>query len=304
MATSEPTERDGTVIGRRAFLAGVVASALAAGCSRDGAGEEVGDVVGDTPPETAADLPPVPPSLPAELFALGVASGDPLPDAVILWTRLVSDPLVTGGGLPDQPLPVRWEIAAGRAFDDVVASGDVVAEPALAHSVHVDATGLEPDTWYWYRFSVGGSVSPTGRTRTAPRAGDDVDTLRFAFASCQNYQSGFWPAHDHLAAEDVDLVVFLGDYIYEDAPDPEAVRPYRSSEPVDLDGYRLRFGEYKADRALQAAHARAPWVCTWDDHEVESNYADGVPGMASRVGPAGFPSAERPRTRRTTSTCP
>jgi alkaline phosphatase D len=288
LPTSEPTERSTTVIGRRAFLAGVVASALAAGCSRDGAGDEVGDVVGDTPPETAVDLPPVPPSLPAELFALGVASGDPLPDAVILWTRLVNDPLTPGGGLPTQPLPVRWEIAASRAFDDVVASGDVVAEPALAHSVHVDATGLEPDTWYWYRFSVGGSVSPTGRTRTAPRAGDEVETLRFAFASCQNYQDGYWPAHDHLAAEDVDVVLFLGDYIYEDGPDPEAVRTCRTAAPVDLDGYRARYGEYKADPALQAAHARAPWVCTWDDHEVESNYADGEPGIASAVGPAGF----------------
>ena len=147
MPTSEPTCQPVTVIGRRTFLAGIVATALAAGCSGDdGEGDVPTGVVGDTPPETVADMPPLPASLPAQLFALGVASGDPLPDAVILWTRLVNDPLVVGGGLPDQPLPVRWEIAASQAFDDVVASGDVVAEPALAHSVHVDATGLEPGT--------------------------------------------------------------------------------------------------------------------------------------------------------------
>jgi alkaline phosphatase D len=276
----------GRAIGRRAFLAGVVATAVAAGCS-GGDGDDAAPATTEGGPVTAgagADLPPVPPSLPAELFRLGVASGDPLPDAVVLWTRLVNDPLVDGGGLPDQPLPVRWEVATSETFDDIVASGDAVAEPAWGHSVHVDASGLEPDTWYHYRFSVGTWTSPVGRTRTAPAPGAEVDRLRFAFASCQEYQAGYWPAHTHLAGEDVDLVVFLGDYLYENAPNPGAVRPLQMAAPVDLAGYRRRYGEYKADPALQAAHAAAPWVCTWDDHEVANNYAGDVPG-AGGAGP-------------------
>jgi alkaline phosphatase D len=287
---SGPGRPAGEIIGRRAFLAGVVASALAAGCSR-GDGDDpgtTGPALDGAAPETAADTPPVPSSLPAEVFALGVASGDPLPDSVILWTRLVNDPVTDGGGLPDQPLPVRWELAADDRFDDIVASGDAVAEPALAHSVHVDATGLEADTWYWYRFSVGEQTSPVGRTRTAPGAGDEVDRLRFAFASCQNYQDGYWPAHTHIAAEELDVVLFLGDYIYEEGPDEAAVRSYRGAPPTDLAGYRARYGEYKADPALQAAHAHVPWVCNWDDHEVQNNYADDVPDGAGAEGGSEF----------------
>ena len=150
-------------VGRRAFLAGVAATAaaLAGGACSGGDGEGAGGTTGASSgdsPDTGADLPPLPQSLPAELFALGVASGDPLADSVVLWTRLVNDPLADGGGVPDQSLPVRWEVAADDGFEDVVASGDAVAEPALAHAVHVDASGLEPATWYWYRFSVGGTT--------------------------------------------------------------------------------------------------------------------------------------------------
>lgn len=268
------------MIDRRSFLAGVVATALAASCSSGADGDDPEpSTSGDEGmvPETVADLPPLPPSLPAEMFALGVASGDPRPDSVILWTRLVNDPMADDGGVPAQPLPVRWEVAADESFDDIVASGDAVAEPALAHSVHVDAAGLEPDSWYWYRFAVGEGRSPVGRTRTAPAYGDEVDRLRFAFASCQNYQAGHWPAHAQLAAEDLDLLVFLGDYIYEEGPITGAVRTHRSAAPTDLAGYRRRYGEYKADPALQASHAHVPWLCTWDDHEVANNYASDVP---------------------------
>jgi alkaline phosphatase D len=275
----------GPGIGRRAFLAGIAATAVAGACSNggDGAGGGAGGTSGA--PETVADLPPLPPSLPAGLFALGVASGDPLSDSVILWTRLVSDPQADGGGLPDQPLPVRWEVAADDGFTDVVASGDAVAEPALAHAVHVDASGLQPGTWYWYRFTVGDTTSPVGRTRTAP-AGDGEEHLRFAFASCQNFQAGFWPAYDHLAAEDLDLVVHLGDYMYEDGPDPGAVRTYVSPAPADLAGYRRRLAEYRSEPALQAAHARVPWLCTWDDHEVRNNYAGDVPDQPDETSVA------------------
>ena len=289
MPTSERSGPRAGVIGRRAFLSGVVATAVAAGCSRDGGGDDGAAVPPDgaadeVPPETVDSMPPLPTNLPDDVFALGVASGDPLPTSVILWTRLVNDPLADDGGLPDQPLPLRWEVAADEGFADVVASGDTVAEPALAHAVHIDAVGLEPGTWYWYRFSVGDRTSPVGRTRTAPGPGDGVDRLRFAFASCQSYQDGFWPAHRHLADEDVDLLVFLGDYIYEDGPNPAAVRTYDSAAPVDLAGYRRRYGEYKRDPALQAAHAHVPWICTWDDNEVQSNYAADTPGGAGRQG--------------------
>jgi len=263
-------------VDRRSFLAGVLASALAAGCG-GGAGAAGG------PPGTGGKrrrrpIPPLPPGLPPERFALGVASGDPLPGSVILWTRVVADPLAADGGIGSAPVPVRWEVADDEGFGHVVRSGTAVADAGLAHSVHVDARGLAPDRWYWYRFRVGDRTSPVGRTRTAPAPGARPDRLRFAFASCQNRQTGYWTAHDHLAAEDLDLLVFLGDYIYDDAPSPGALRPDRSADPVDLATYRARWGEYKADPALQASHARCPWVCTWDDHEVSGNYAGDHPG--------------------------
>jgi alkaline phosphatase D len=159
----------------------------------------------------------------------------------------------------------------------VVASGDAVAESALGHSVHVDADGLQPDTWYWYRFTVGDRQSPAARTRTTPAEGrPPARTLRFAFASCQNRQNGYWNAYRYLAESDVDLVLFLGDYIYEEAPNDGAAQPYTSPAPVDVPTYRQRWAEYKADPALQAAHAACPWVCTPDDHEVSNDYADEI----------------------------
>lgn len=255
------------VIDRRGFLAGVVAAAVAAACSNgddDGnSGSNIGNS-GDQP-----DLPPIPADLPAELFALGVASGDPLADSVILWTRLVA-----ADGVGTAPVPVGWEVATDEGFDDVVAEGTAVADAALGHSVHVDADGLEPDTWYWYRFTVGDRTSPAGRARTTPESDQDSDALRFAFASCQNRQNGLWTAYEHMADEDIDLVFFLGDYIYEEGPNPGSLQPYTSAAPVDLDTYRARWAEYKGDPLLQAAHATCPWVVTWDDHEVANDYAE------------------------------
>jgi alkaline phosphatase D len=268
------TEPGGPLIDRRTFLAGVVATAIAAGCSGGDDSDDGGSAARANGEPAPADLPSLPDDLPASLFALGVASGDPLPDSVILWTRLVAEPLTDGGAMPAVPVPVSWEVATDEGFEDVVAEGATSAEPALAHSVHIDAGGLEPGTEYWYRFTVGDTTSPVGRTRTAPAAGADVERLRFAFASCQDQQEGHWNAHEHLAAEDLDLVFFLGDYIYEDNPRTDAVRPGQTREPVDLAGYRLRHGEYRSDSRLQAAHARFPWVCTPDDHEVDNNYAE------------------------------
>jgi alkaline phosphatase D len=218
--------------------------------------------------------PPQPPvALPDGLFALGVASGDPLPHAVVIWTRLAPAPL-EGGGMPAVDIPVRWEVAGDERFRHKVKRGDVVASPRSAHSVHVDVTGLRPGAWYFYRFIVGDQVSPVGRTRTAPAPGHRRDRLRFLFGSCQNWQSGFWPLWAHAPSEDPDLVLHLGDYIYEGGASAGAVRRHNSAEIRSLDDYRNRYGLYKGDPALQGIHATCPWIVTWDDHGVENNYAD------------------------------
>lgn len=210
------------------------------------------------------------PSLPADPFTLGVGSGDPLADGFVLWTRLAPAPL-EGGGMPDAEVPVTWEVATDDGFADVVAEGSVTASPAFAHSVHVDVRGLEPDRWYVYRFSAGGFDSPVGRARTTP-AGCDGAAMRFAFASCQSYASGYYTAHAALAAEeDVDVVLFLGDYIYEGGG--SGVRTHPGGEAATLAAYRNRYALYRADADLQASHAARPWVVVWDDHEVENNYA-------------------------------
>ncbi|MEZ5144526.1 MAG: alkaline phosphatase D family protein [Acidimicrobiales bacterium] len=214
------------------------------------------------------------PVIPGPPFTLGVASGDPTPTAVVLWTRLAPDPL-NGGGMPPDDVAVGWEVATDDGFTDVVASGTAVATAAHAHSVHVDAAGLAPATHYHYRFTAGGFTSPTGRTRTAPATGSSPSSMRFAFASCQSWTDGYYTAHAALAAEDVDVVHFLGDYIYEGGG--SGVRSHGSPEVTTLAAYRNRYALYKGDANLQAAHAAFPWIVTWDDHEVENNYAGLVP---------------------------
>lgn len=209
-------------------------------------------------------------------FTLGVASGYPHPDGAVLWTRLL-------GNLDPVAIPVRWEIAADETMRAIVASGTAEAQSAWAHSVHVEARGLKPDRWYWYRFLAGDAVSPVGRTRTAPAAGAATARLRFAFASCQHFEHGYYNAYKHMVADDLDLVVFLGDYIYESSLRRNQVRMHeRTDEPVTLDEYRARYAQYKSDRDLQSAHLAFPWIVTWDDHEVDNDYAndrqeDGTP---------------------------
>ncbi len=207
-------------------------------------------------------------------FSLGVASGSPLPDSVILWTRILSDPL---GAAPTAPvaMPVRWEVAGDEAFRTIAASGTAVAAPELAHSVHVDVKGLAPDRPYWYRFMLGDAVSPVGRTRTAPGRDSMPGVLKLAVASCQHWEFGSYAAHRHIAAVAPDLVVFLGDYIYEWGPYQlrHPTRAVRSNESFTLDDYRKRYAQYKSDPDLQAAHHAAPWIVTWDDHEVGNDYA-------------------------------
>ena len=226
------------------------------------------------------------PRFPAYPFTLGVASGDPAPDGVVLWTRLASRPLEPGGGLPPEPVAVAWQVAEDEAMSRVVQQGTATADPAWAHSVHVEVTGLRPDRWYWYRFKVNGEVSPLGRTRTMPPAGSVAERLRFAFASCQKYQTGYYTAYEHLAREDLDLVLHLGDYIYEKGDGTGAVRPQGLQEIFTLDDYRARYALYKTDAALQAAHAMAPWIVTWDDHEVSNNYANAISEYPDKYSPA------------------
>ncbi len=214
--------------------------------------------------------------LPHGLFTLGVASGDPLADGVVLWTRLAPAPLADDGGLPPISIPVRWEVAEDERFGRIVRSGQVRALPEFGHSVHVDVAGLRPARRYWYRFIANGETSAVGRTRTAPAAGAPVDRLRLCFSSCQKYEAGYYAAYRHMVAEDPDLILFLGDYIYEGAPNNLGVRRHLNPEPVDLPGYRARYATYKLDPLLQAAHQAAPWALTWDDHEVANDYADAL----------------------------
>ncbi len=212
-----------------------------------------------------------------EPFSLGVASGEPLPEGVVLWTRLAPDPLEVGGGMPRRKAPVRWEVARDENFRRVMRKGNTFATPELAHSVHVEVDGLEPDREYFYRFKTGSEDSPVGRTRTAPAADADQE-LRFAFVSCQNFPAGYFTAYRHIAEEDLALVVHLGDYIYEgDAQGTIGRGHVPAGEIFTLDDYRRRYGQYKGDPDLRAGHARHPFAVTWDDHEVENNYADEIP---------------------------
>lgn len=201
-----------------------------------------------------------------DVFTLGVASGDPLPDSVVLWTRLAPDPL-NGGDMPARPFPVTWEIAEDERFRRLVRSGVELAAPELGHSVHAEPRGLRPSASYFYRFRVESQISPVGRTRTAPSPRSSPERLRLAFASCQNFEDGFYSAYRGMAAEDLDLVVHLGDYIYEGGPGG-GVRRHDGPEVDGLASYRNRHALYRTDLDLQAAHAAHPFVVTWDDHHV------------------------------------
>ena len=205
-------------------------------------------------------------------FTLGVASGYPTPTGVVLWTRLAPDPLA-GGGMPQAAVEVGWEVADDEAFRNIVRRGIEPASPEWAHSVHVEVTGLEPARQYFYRFHAGGAVSPAGRTRTAPARGW-TGQLRFAYASCQQYEQGYFAAYRHMAREDLELVIHLGDYIYESSWGRNHVRKHGAPEPLTLDEYRNRYALYKSDADLKNAHAAFPWIVTWDDHEVQNDYAN------------------------------
>lgn len=214
-------------------------------------------------------------------FQIGVASGDPSPDGFVIWTRLCTNPL-DGGGMPNEPIAVLWEVAEDDKFAKPVASGKTSAVPAWAHSVHVEVEGLQPDRWYFYRFHVGMDTSPLGRARTSPAADASPKQLNFAFASCQHYETGLYTAYEHMLKDDLDLVVHLGDYIYEGAGRDKQVRKHVGGKLDTLADYRNRHAQYKTDPHMQAMHAAVPWIVTWDDHEFENNCANDIP--EKRIG--------------------
>jgi len=212
-------------------------------------------------------------------FTLGVASGEPTPDGFVLWTRLAPVPLALNGlGGASDAVSVMWEVAADDTMREVVRTGTAQADSQLAHSVHVEVSSLKPGRPYWYRFTALGQQSTVGRARTAPAPNARSDRMRFAFASCANWQLGYFSAYRHMAEENPDLVIFLGDYIYEYThPDAAAVgvlREHDGPTATDLAGYRNRYALYRTDPDLQALHAAAPCLMTWDDHEVENDYAN------------------------------
>ena len=287
-------------LSRRQFLAGTIAATLAACSSDDSASVDTSapSTTSGTDPTTTttspATTPPTSAASPAttapattappttaapfcsDPFTIGVASGDPLSDRVILWTRLLPDEPCT-----DDDVPVDWEVATDPAMTDVVANGTGTAIAALGHSVHVDAEGLEPDTEYWYRFRVPGFQTEPARTRTFAAPGSTPERFRFAFSSCQNWEQGYYAAYrDMVDQGGLDAFVFLGDYIYEyetgGYADPRARSTGQDFECVTVEQYRQRYALYRSDPLLRAAHAAVPWIVTWDDHEVDNDYADTI----------------------------
>jgi alkaline phosphatase D len=241
---------------RRRFLRACGAAAL---------GSVVGPRILRAEPETGFTGSP---------FSLGVASGYPSPNGVVLWTRLAPEPLTPGGGMEPTPVDVRWEVARDERFTEIAMRGTAQATPEWGHSVHVDARGLAPDRWYWFRFHAAGATSPVGRTRTAPAADAAIARMRIAVASCQHYEHGWYAAYRHMLADSLDLVVHVGDYIYESSFGGHRVRSHEAGEPYSLEDYRARYACYRSDPDLRAAHASYPWVSVWDDHEVENDYAN------------------------------
>ncbi len=213
-------------------------------------------------------------------FSLGVASGTPRPDGFVLWTRLAPEPLSanpeTPGGMSGGDVSIAYEIAADSGMTKVVRRGNAVAEKAFGHSVHLDVGGLEPGRSYWYRFRSGDAASPIGRAVTLPAPGTSPEQLRFGFVSCANYEHGYFSAYRHLTDEDPQFVLFLGDYIYETIEEnrPIVRRHSDGVEAATLPTYRNRYAQYRLDQDLQRLHAQVPAIVTWDDHEVQNDYAD------------------------------
>lgn len=215
-------------------------------------------------------------------FSLGVASGDPTPDGAVIWTRLAPAPFEPDGGLPPEAIEVGFEVAADEKFRRILRAGKTLARPESAHTVHVELHGLAPGREVFYRFHSGPAMSPVGRFSTAPAFGTALDRMRIAWASCQHYEQGFFTPYQDMVAQDPDLIIHTGDYIYESSWGPQ-VRRHSVPEPHSLTDYRVVHALYKLDPDLQAAHAAAPWLFIWDDHEVDNDYAGDVseePGVS------------------------
>ncbi len=214
-------------------------------------------------------------------FTLGVASGEPRADGFVAWTRLAPDPMNedprSPGGMQGGDVPVVLEIARDDAMRDIVRRIDATAEARYAWSVHAEVEGLEPDRSWFYRFVSADATSPVGRARTAPAPDAPNDTFRFGFASCSNYEHGYFSAYRHLADDAPDVVLFLGDYIYEGAArsGTDHVRAHSGGKAArSLSDYRLRHSQYKRDDDLRRLHALTTSIAVWDDHEVQNDYAD------------------------------
>ena len=233
-----------------------------------------------TPRATAQSAAPI--KLQNDPFALGVASGMPRPDSVVLWTRLAGDFLDNCAQCHRENAIVRYAIYTDDTLKTIWRKGQVLAQRAAAFSVHLHVQGLQAGRHYWYQFFVGDAASPVGRTRTAPALHAPVSALRLALASCQNFEQGYFSAHREIAQQDLDAVLFVGDYIYEGlssrahlvASERRHAMPQNGRACTTLADYRARHAQYKGDLDLQAAHAAHPWIMTWDDHEVSNDYAN------------------------------
>ncbi len=213
-------------------------------------------------------------SVPAD-FLHGVASGDPLSDRVILWTRVTPE--------SEGDVLVEWDIASDENFDDIVGSGSGVTDAGIDYTVKVDAQGLDAGSSYFYRFRTGDKISPTGRTRTASVG--SLAAASFAVVSCSNYPAGYFHVYREIAGQQVDAVLHLGDYLYEydsegyasDMADELERVSEPANELLSLEDYRTRYAQYHGDGDLQDCHAAHPFIIVWDDHEVADNaWQDGA----------------------------
>ncbi|WP_394281951.1 alkaline phosphatase D family protein [Corynebacterium sp.] len=258
-------------ISRRHLLRGITGTSVVAGAAVAlPISERKSQLVG-----RASASPPAP----HYTFMHGVASGDPLPTSVILWTRVTPEPGAYPGSNLGPATEVAWEVATDPDFHTIVRAGSLMTSVTADHTVHVDPFGLEPATTYFYRFHALGETSPVGTTRTAPAADATPEQLSLAVCSCANMESGYFQAYQDIAdnAAHFDAVVHMGDYLYEFASGEYTgkhgiTRPHEPRNAlVTLSDYRQRYGAYRRDPSLQAAHAALPWVVTWDDHEIADN---------------------------------
>ena len=250
---------------RREFISSALLAAAWAGAGLEGLG--LGNLA-----EASDQKPARAPRFKRDPFVLGIASGYPQSDGMVLWTRLAPDPIAADSGSGRDDLEVVYEIADDPAFLRMVQTGKTRSEARYAHTVHLEVRGLPAGREFFYRFRAGDFTSPIGRTWTAAALGQNIARLRIGVASCQHYEQGYYHAYQHMLERGTDLILHLGDYIYEgNTGDP--VRQHDRGECRSLAEYRRRYAWYRTDPLLRAAHAACPWLVTHDDHEVDNDYA-------------------------------